>query len=92
MGNEIVYCLPFQCITDDDISSVLYEAPLKYEFHCNKKFNPFTEPDEHDRSYDPEVNFDQLLSYILESIFYYLPDISNILKPDRGVNVLKFQK
>ena len=78
MDSELIDCLPFQCIADDEFLSIFYEGPLRFETCCNKNFNPFTEPDEHNRSYYPEVNFDQLLSYNLERDFYFLYDISNI--------------
>ena len=55
-----------------------------------KKCYPFTEIYAHTRSCDPEVNFDQLLSYNLESSFWFLPDISRFLKPNIGLTCIKF--
>ena len=42
---------------DEEFLSLFCEGPLKYENYSNMKFNPFTEPDEQNRSYDPGVNF-----------------------------------
>ena len=83
MDNEFIDCLPFQCTTNDELLSLFYEEPLKFECYYNKKINPFTEPAEYNKSYAPEVNFDQLLTL---KVFLF----SSNLKSNEGLTCLNF--